>query len=376
MVWLASRKNPVAEAAPPSITLRAYLSEPPDQVFPELVRAFASALGRARLQWETGPEGQLHPLSASGDPAATARTVVWAPGREIKIEWPALEWAGGQRAVVDLRLAPLGDGTELTVDWSGWSTYLQERGPGEFAAWVAGEVASSMLTASATDRFADWLIDRTARRPSGSTSIANYRDPIYHRPNFLAILEALQLTSKDRLVEVGCGGGAFLKDALATGLTASAIDHSPDLLEAAREQNREAIDRGRLTLVEGDARALPFLSGTFTVAVMTGVLHFVPDPGQAFAEMHRVLSTGGRMAVFTGSAALKGTPAAPEPHASRLRFFTDDELVTLARRAGFVEARVEHPAMYRYAVQVGIPTEALPLFEDSKLGGQLLLARK
>src|SRR5208283_1045170 len=116
----------------------------------------------------------------------------------------------------------------------------------------------------------DWITDRRARRPSGPQSRATYRDPLYHRPNFKAILAVLKLRPDDYLLEVGCGGGAFLHDALQSGCKAAAIDHSPDMVRLAREINHEAIQKGRLEIREGDAGSLPYSDAIFTCAVMTG----------------------------------------------------------------------------------------------------------
>lgn len=57
-------------------------------------------------------------------------------------------------------------------------------------------------------------------------------------------------------------------------------------------------------------------------------------------ECRRVLAPGGRLAVYTTSPRLRGTPAAPEPVASRGHFHESDELVALADRAGFVSVVV------------------------------------
>src|SRR5262249_53056903 len=91
----------------------------------------------------------------------------------------------------------------------------------------------------------------------------------------------------------------------------------------------------RASVVLGDAAALPFGDGEFTAVAMSVVFMFLPDPGAVLAECHRVLAPGGQVAVFTTSAELRGTPAAPEPFASRSRFYTDAELADLAIAAGF-----------------------------------------
>jgi ubiquinone/menaquinone biosynthesis C-methylase UbiE len=147
------------------------------------------------------------------------------------------------------------------------------------------------------------------------------------------------------------------------------------MVRLAREVNREAISQNRLEIRQGEADSLPYPDGTFTCAVMTGVLNFIPDPLKALSEIRRVLAGGGRLVLFTGSKELRGTPAAPEPIASRLHFYEDQELEELARVAGFEEAKVERPDFEQFAREVGIPEEFLGLFKG-RAGGQLLVARK
>jgi ubiquinone/menaquinone biosynthesis C-methylase UbiE len=137
---------------------------------------------------------------------------------------------------------------------------------------------------------------------------------LYHRPNFKAILAVLGLRPDDNLLEVGCGGGAFLQDALKSGCKAAAIDHSSDMVRVAREVNHAAIQQNRLEIREADASSLPYPDGIFSGAVMTGVFGFITNPLQALSEIRRVLAPGGRLVLFTGSKELRGTPAAPEPN--------------------------------------------------------------
>jgi hypothetical protein len=46
--------------------------------------------------------------------------------------------------------------------------------------------------------------------------------------------------------------------------------------------------------------------------------------------------------VFTTGPELRGTPAAPEPIASRGHFYADEELVELADRCGFADVEVRN----------------------------------
>jgi ubiquinone/menaquinone biosynthesis C-methylase UbiE len=341
----------------------------PNPAFDTMVEELVSALATRGITFLTGPNGRL----VEGG-REIGRILAWQPGNRILLEWAAPDWKKESKpSVIELRFEPLKEGTRVTLDHREWSRSFDDRG-NELTGWFAGEVVAPLIQTMESARFGDWITDRNARRPSGARARATYKDPLYHRPNFLAILNILQLRPTDYLLEVGCGGGAFLKDALRSGCRAAAIDHSFEMVKLASEVNREAIDQKRLIILEAEADRLPYPDATFTCAVMTGVFNFLPDPAAVLSEIDRVLNTHGRLVIFTGSKELRGTPAAPEPVASRLTFYEDDELEKLARGVGFAHARVERPNLQDYARQVGVPEEAQHLF--SKRGGQFLIASK
>jgi ubiquinone/menaquinone biosynthesis C-methylase UbiE len=192
------------------------------------------------------------------------------------------------------------------------------------AAWAAG---------GATD-FDNWLLDRVARRPTGARARAVYGAEDVHDFARRAILVALALGPGDALLEIGSGGGLLLRDATAGRVVG--LDHSAEMVALARE------NAPRAEVIEGDAATLPFGAGEFTAVAMSVVFMFLPDPGAVLDECHRVLAPGGRLAVFTTSAELRGTPAAPEPFGSLSRFYTDAELADLAIAAGFAGPAVRN----------------------------------
>jgi hypothetical protein len=95
----------------------------------------------------------------------------------------------------------------------------------------------------------------------------------------------------------------------------------------------------------------------------------------ALRELHRTLQVGGRLAVLGSDPELRGTPAAPEPMASRLRCYDSAQLEQLARDAGFSEVRVERRTLGREAEEAGIPDEHLKLFTAGP-GTRFLFGRK
>ena len=183
----------------------------------------------------------------------------------------------------------------------------------------------------------DRMTDRVARRPHGRAARATYGAEDVHSFAWEPVLDVLQLTPEDSLLDVGCGGGVFLRRALETGCTGVGVDHSREMVRLARR-----ITEGRASIVQAEAEQLPFEDGAFTAVSSIVAFFFFPDPVAALREFRRVLDRGlGRVAVYTTAPELKGTPAAPYPLATRGHFYEDAELEAHARSAGFgvVEVR-------------------------------------
>jgi SAM-dependent methyltransferase len=332
----------------------------PAAAFDLLLEELSPALARFGIRFEPGPGGRI--VSAS---FVVGEVVAWEPGARLAFRWRQADWDADDNTEVELRVEPIDDGTRATLEHRGWGRLIGD--PGELAGWFAGEVVAPLLRVTMPAAVGEWITDRQARRPSGAQARATYADPLYHYPNFRVILSELALTADDYLLEVGCGGGALMKQALGTGCRAAAIDHSPDMVRLAAQMNRDAVAEGRLDVRQADAASLPFADATFTCVAMTGVLGFLPDAVAAFAEIRRVLKPQGRLVALGSDPELKGTPGAPEPMASRLRFYDSEDLERLARQAGFDDVRVVRHDLERFAREAGVPEEHVPLFA-AKLG--------
>ena len=156
-------------------------------------------------------------------------------------------------------------------------------------------------------------------------------------------LEAAGIHPRDKVLDVGCGGGKALARILAqTRREVAGIDHSPEAVETTRRLNRSAIASGRLRVLEGSVDHLPFRDGFFDAVTAFETTYFWPDLQVGLIEIRRVLSPGGRLVITNEYA---DRPAAGQ-WADRLGMNIPDcdALTGLAHEAGFLTADISlHP---------------------------------
>jgi SAM-dependent methyltransferase len=346
------------------ITLKLDLDS--SRAFDIFVDDLSTGIARFGLYLEAAPNGRV--MKGAEE---VGRVEIWQPPKRILFSWRLANWEPQKLAIIEVLFKTIDRGTQVSVEHRGLESVL---GVSDTLGWLASQIIAPFFRVTSPDAIGDWITDRRARRPFGVEARNIYRDPLYHYPNFGVILNELDLKLDDYLVEVGCGGGAFLKKALMSGCRAAAVDHSADMVKLAREENREAITAGKLEIVESGAERLPFGDNTFTCAAMTGVFGFLQDPLGALTELRRVLVKGGRLVLLGSDPSMRGTPAAPEPMASRLLFYDDKEFESLGRSAGFGSVSVVRRDMEQYAKDAGVPEEHLVLFKGP--GGPFMIARK
>lgn len=186
----------------------------------------------------------------------------------------------------------------------------------------------------------DALVSRLLQRPRGVIARRMWRDMRSHHEIFQDVLNALALGPDDRLVEVGCGGGTFMRWALRSGCTAAAVDHSSDMMRLTQRQNSAAVAEGRLQVRQTSSERLPFDDGEFTCAAMMNVFFFLNDPHLTLVELRRVLSSDGRLVIHT-VAPDPPTSVVPSRLARRMRLYPDAQLGDVLSGAGWVDVKVD-----------------------------------
>jgi arsenite methyltransferase len=130
------------------------------------------------------------------------------------------------------------------------------------------------------------------------------------------VLEALQLRTGERVLEVGCGGGFYTAEVgQYVGPTGQvcAIDLSADQIAAAQNHCAEL---AWVTCRVADAVALPYETGAFDVVYGVQVFEYIEKLDTALREVQRVLRPGGRAAILATD---WGTAVWHSSHPERMR---------------------------------------------------------
>ncbi len=164
----------------------------------------------------------------------------------------------------------------------------------------------------------------------------------------VAFLDFVDAADGERVLDVGCGTGhlAFAVAGRSPGSEIRAVDFAPAYIEYANRNNQSP----RVHFTVGDACALEFPSQSFDRVLSLLVLHFVPQPEKAIAEMCRVAKPGGVVGAavwdarggFVANRLFFDTAATldPKANARRARNYTrpmtrPGELPAAWRAAGF-----------------------------------------
>lgn len=156
----------------------------------------------------------------------------------------------------------------------------------------------------------------------------------------LAMAELAGVAEGTRILDVGAGiGGPARTLARHRNARLTALDPTRRFCELDRELCRRTGLDGRVEVVCGDGRAMPFPGGAFDLVWTQAVWPSVADKAALLEEAHRVLAPGGRLAIYevlTGPAG--GELSYPVPWADGPEesfVISGEDARRLTRAAGF-----------------------------------------
>ena len=111
-----------------------------------------------------------------------------------------------------------------------------------------------------------------------------------------ALANAVRCGPGQHLLDAACGTGNYTLALPRGGASVSGVDASAVMLGAARTRS------STVAWVQAHVEWLPFASASFDAITCVNAVHHFGDVERAFAEFHRALKRGGRLAIFTNTA--------------------------------------------------------------------------
>jgi len=166
------------------------------------------------------------------------------------------------------------------------------------------------------------------------------------RPHLDIIIRMGNIGRDTDFLDIGCGiGNHAMAVSVMAGSNVTGVDPSNAMLEVARERAPE------MNWQQGSMGSIPLDDGSMDVVFTSMTLHHLPDMGQGFREVHRVLRPGGRFIIITSlperfvDSVLARFPGLVELDAGR---FPDDGTIrdTLVRAGLSVVEQVDVPRLH------------------------------
>ena len=114
-------------------------------------------------------------------------------------------------------------------------------------------------------------------------------------PWYELVREHLESVAGQRILEVACGRGGFVRELARSDACVTGCDFSLAALQIGREKLRGT----SAMLIQGDAQALPFADESFDLVVSCETIEHVPDAQKALREMWRIARPGAKLFLTT-----------------------------------------------------------------------------
>ncbi len=158
----------------------------------------------------------------------------------------------------------------------------------------------------------------------------------YWRHDYRYALDAIGKITPNRLIDIGCGPGAFLS--LVAERYPEIQLNALDLSEEMIRETRERLPDSAIATV-GDAECMPLESGQYQAVTCNMSIHHYPHPQEAVNEMYRILQPGGRLILNDMDCIPPVRWAAnrifPHLKGGDVKMYTRQEILEMLKKAGF-----------------------------------------
>lgn len=150
----------------------------------------------------------------------------------------------------------------------------------------------------------------------------------------------IDIEKNDTALDCGCGGGANVKRLLSKCNKAYGIDYSEISVAKSKEINAGDIANGRCEIHQCNVSSLPFDNESFGIVTAFETVYFWQDIEKAFAEIFRVLKSGGTFAITNESTGTDETSVKFSKIIDGMNLYTGKDLKSHLEKAGFTDIEV------------------------------------
>ncbi len=145
-------------------------------------------------------------------------------------------------------------------------------------------------------------------------------------------------------MNLGCGGGRNAGELLTKYPEAHviAIDYSDLSVEKAKAFSRTAITAGRCEVFQGNVSDLRLQDSSFDLATAFETVYFWPGLEKCFAQVARILKSGGIFMICNESDGADDTGKKYEGIIDGMKCYTAEQLLAALKAAGFSEMTSDH----------------------------------
>ena len=146
------------------------------------------------------------------------------------------------------------------------------------------------------------------------------------------------------IVEIGCGGGRNAGELLKRYLEANvtAIDYSEVSVAKATSYNQKMIEAGRCIVKQGDVSQLDLSEESFDLATAFETIYFWPSLVKCFAEVAKVLKSGGVFMIVNESDGTDEASLKYEQKIEGMKCYTGEAIEEALKAAGFRKTKTIH----------------------------------
>jgi SAM-dependent methyltransferase len=114
-------------------------------------------------------------------------------------------------------------------------------------------------------------------------------------------LKHVNIKPDEVILDVGCGGGKTISRLAIRARQGKVygLDQSVDMVDYAKQINRDLIAKNRVEIVQGSVEKTGFKDEFFDLVTAVETYYFWPNLAEAFKEIRRILKKGGHLIIIS-----------------------------------------------------------------------------